>query len=56
MTPTKVIASVQSTSDHTIVVNNLKTINLLRKVMLLSNTQKQWKILKKSFRKTISHS
>lgn len=47
MTPTKVIASVQSTSDHTIVVNNLKTINLLRKVMLLSNTQKQWKILKK---------
>lgn len=31
MTPTKVIASVQSTSDHTIVVNNLKNNKSIKK-------------------------
>lgn len=31
MTPTKVIASVQSTSDHTIVVNNLKNNKFIKK-------------------------
>lgn len=43
ITPTQVIASIQSTSNNTITTNNLSNNQLVKKMTSLSNTLKPWR-------------